>query len=111
MPRKARTHYEEVSKRNEVIRQAHRPTAAARGYDAEWAAISKSFLEAHPMCAHCMASGKYVAAVNVDHIRPHCGDNGLRLDLANLQALCQRCHSHKTAAEDGGFGNARVQRD
>jgi len=22
----------------------------------------------------------------------------------NIQALCQRCHSRKTAMEDGGFG-------
>lgn len=28
-------------------------------------------------------------------------------DRTNWQGLCKQCHSRKTAAEDGGFGNAK----
>jgi len=44
-------------------------------------------------------------AVVVDHIIPHRGDLALFWDEKNnWQALCHRCHSRKTAREDGGFG-------
>jgi len=46
-----------------------------------------------------------VRATHVDHVLAHRGDEGLRLDPNNLQALCHSCHSRKTASLDGGFGN------
>jgi 5-methylcytosine-specific restriction protein A len=46
-------------------------------------------------------------ATDVDHIKPHKGDMTLFWDRTNWQSLCGPCHSAKTAAEDGGFGNAR----
>jgi 5-methylcytosine-specific restriction endonuclease McrA len=33
---------------------------------------------------------------------------GEKYDEANLQALCDACHSYKTALEDGSFGNPTV---
>ncbi len=38
-----------------------------------------------------------------DHIIRIADRPDLRLDLANLQTLCSRCHAAKTAREDGGF--------
>jgi 5-methylcytosine-specific restriction protein A len=43
----------------------------------------------------------------VDHIIPHGGDMRLFWNRGNWAALCQSCHSRKTAKQDGGFGNPR----
>lgn len=42
---------------------------------------------------------------HADHITPK-RDGGLD-DVSNLQGTCHSCHSRKTAAHDGGFGNPR----
>jgi len=63
----------------------------------------------------CLTNALGICAVNrcmrravvADHIKPHRGDAGLFFDLANLQALCKRCHDRKTARYDGGFGRVR----
>jgi 5-methylcytosine-specific restriction protein A len=44
-------------------------------------------------------------ATQVDHVKAHHGNEALRLDPANLQSLCQSCHSRKTATVDHGGGN------
>lgn len=51
------------------------------------------------MCAHCATIGRVEPATEVDHVVP-IRRGGARLDPANLQALCKRCHSRKTMAED-----------
>lgn len=55
-----------------------------------------------PLCAACLAIGRITTATEVDHIMPLA--KGGSNDLTNLQSLCKRCHSRKTATEDGGFG-------
>ena len=50
-----------------------------------------AFMAEHPLCAQCGAPSS-----DLDHKKPHKGDLG-----------CGKCHSAKTAAEDGGFGNAQ----
>ena len=80
----------------------------ARGVSNSWAHLydaaryrkrRKIFLQNHPFCS-CGA-----LAEELDHIVPHKGDRKLFFDESNWQALCKSCHSRKTAAEDGGFGN------
>jgi len=44
----------------------------------------------------------------IDHIRPHKGVWVMFMDRNNLQGLCARHHSQKTATEDGGFNNRRT---
>lgn len=56
-----------------------------------------------PICRMCHRTASSVA----DHIKPHKGVWALFCDLANLQGICDGCHAKKTAAEDGGFGNAQ----
>ena len=51
--------------------------AGKRGYGSRWRRESKAFLQAHPLCVRCLASGKYVRATVVDHIVPHRGDQKL----------------------------------
>jgi 5-methylcytosine-specific restriction protein A len=54
-------------------------------------------LRASPLCVVCRASGRVVPATQVDHIVPHRGDPALFWAFENLQALCDPCHSAKTA--------------
>lgn len=66
----------------------------------EWKALRADQLRRYPTCAKCGAH-----ATVADHKRPWRGDRRLFLDPQNLQSLCRPCHSVKTAADDGGFGN------
>lgn len=86
-------------KRN--ARQYTTPRAApsARGYDSRWRRVRANYLRAHPLCAHCATIGRVEPATEVDHVVP-IRRGGARLDPANLQALCKRCHSRKTMTED-----------
>lgn len=69
------------------------------------------------LCQECLRQGRDTPLnvhasgdkprAHVDHIRPHRGDYRLFMDEANLQTLCETCHSAKTAREDGGFGRER----
>ena len=74
--------------------------AGKRGYGSRWQRESKAFLQAHPLCVRCLASGKYVRATVVDHIVPHRGDQKLFWDRGNWQPLCKHCHDTKTMTED-----------
>ncbi|EKE75520.1 HNH endonuclease [Oceanibaculum indicum] len=71
----------------------------------EWKALRAQHLKRQPTCQSCGASARMV-----DHIRPWKGDAALFLDPNNLQSLCHRCHSRKTASHDGGFGNPTEQK-
>lgn len=87
-------------------KERERGTAHERGYDARWRKARLAFLRANPLCLQCEGYGRIVPATVVDHVVPHCGDRVLFWDQDNWQPLCARCHSAKTAAEDGGFGTA-----
>src|SRR5689334_4967247 len=83
------------------IDRTPRAKTAVRGYDAKWRAYRLSFLRAHPFCVRCMAARRYELATVVDHIIAHRGDQQLMWDPANHQALCERHHNAKSAAERG----------
>lgn len=102
----AGTKREEMQKRERWERRFRKKgSSSARGYGARWRRLRERFLFEHPLCEECLKRGRAVPATDVDHIRPHRGDEALMWDEENLQALCHACHSRKTAAEDGGFGN------
>ena len=67
----------------------------------QWRYARLEKLSAAPVCEMCGA-----LADQVDHIKP-IEVGGAPFDQGNLQSLCQKCHSAKTAAEDHGFGNKR----
>ncbi|HXG36536.1 MAG TPA: HNH endonuclease signature motif containing protein [Dehalococcoidia bacterium] len=75
-----------------------RASSAQRGYGAEWRRLRAAFLAAHPLCCDCGEP-----ATDVDHETPRSA--GGTDDWRNLRSRCHRCHSKKTAARDGGFGN------
>lgn len=83
--------------------RADKRTAAQRGYGYLWQKYRERFLQEHPLCEICNASGKVTAASVVDHIKPHKGDRKLFWDTDNHQALCKHCHdSIKQRLEKSG---------
>jgi len=72
-----------------------------RIYDLKrWKILRINYLASNPICEMCGVG----FASEVDHIKP-IKLGGDPWDIHNLQALCHRCHSSKTAAQDHGFGN------
>ena len=61
----------------------------------QWRKFAKTYLIEHPLCVLCAG---LTAATQVDHIVPR-SEGGDDWDEANLQALCQSCHSRKTMRE------------
>ena len=83
-----------------------RPPPSARGYDHSWRKLRASVLACEPLCRECSRQGLCVAAAHVDHIVAL--ERGGANERANLMPLCHSCHSRKTVAVDGGFGNKRA---
>ncbi len=69
-----------------------------------WKYLRIKILSEHPICEMCERN----IATLVDHIKP-ISEGGDPWSEDNLQALCWRCHSAKTASEDGGFKNRKVK--
>lgn len=51
--------------------------------------------------------GRLVGGKGEAHV-DHVDGDPMNNELENLQTLCVRCHSAKTAREQGGFGNRRA---
>ena len=79
-----------------------RPTARQRGYDRDWERLRAQVLAEEPYCRVCSACGVLARATDVDHITAK--RNGGPDVRSNLQGLCHRHHSAKTAAEVGWSG-------
>src|SRR5262249_29879158 len=79
-------------------RHGDRGSAASRGYDAAWKRLRRIILARDPLCKECVKRGVYEQSTDVDHIVRIADAPHRRLDLTNLQGLCHRCHSKKTAA-------------
>jgi 5-methylcytosine-specific restriction protein A len=76
---------------------------AARGYGSKWRTESKKWLQANPLCAHCIKENKLKKADCVDHIEPHRLDMHLFWSRRNWQSLCFRCHSLKTIKDKANY--------
>lgn len=83
-----------------TVYERQRGSAASRGYGADWRRLRAEFLAEHPFCVKCGEP-----ATDVDHVVPR--EQGGSDEWENLQAMCAKHHSRKTAMEDGGFGNVR----
>jgi 5-methylcytosine-specific restriction enzyme A len=85
--------------RGRIARASLPPWAAwyhiARWRHPTWGLRARA-LRASPVCVACRATGRIVAATEVDHITPHRGDPSLFWNFQNLQALCWSCHQQKT---------------
>jgi 5-methylcytosine-specific restriction protein A len=69
-----------------------------RGYTNQWYKLRQWYIQANPLCAHCLAQGITQPAQDVDHIVP-ISQGGDNLDPDNLQSLCRPCHNRKTRAQ------------
>jgi 5-methylcytosine-specific restriction protein A len=67
---------------------AHRGSAAERGYTATWAKVRNWKLARDPLCQRCQAKGIDRAAALVHH-RDRDSRNSLE---ENLESLCKDCH-------------------
>ena len=84
-----------------TIRDRNR--SPSRTYGRRWQVLRQAYLAQNPICeCGCMRP-----ATVVDHRKPHRGDPALMYDWDNLQSMTKQCHDRKTAAYDGGFGNAQ----
>lgn len=96
-PARLPPHPRTLSQRRADRRRASRHE---RGYTNTWARASTAFLDAHPLCAHCLLHGVRTPSVITDHREPHRGDPLLFWDESNWQALCKPHHDFKTATVD-----------
>lgn len=89
-----------------------RPNAHRRGYGRKWRKYAAAYLARNPLCVRCLAAEVTRAAEHVDHIEPvSSGSDPLFWKSSNHQALCQSCHSRKTATEDTGRGRMDARPD
>lgn len=74
-----------------------------------WRRLRAYKLSINPCCEECERQGSdAVAARHVDHVVSRREAPEREYDIGNLRSLCVPCHSRKTATEDGGFGNGRI---
>jgi len=96
----AHAHLEKAEKKNASRHYNNniRDAGSQKFYESPaWRRLRKIQLGRYPMCQLCMAQGKAVPAVIVDHII-EIKDGGAALDLDNLQSACRQCHNTKTAS-------------
>jgi 5-methylcytosine-specific restriction enzyme A len=73
------------------VREDHRDSASARGYDSLWHKVRNRYIASHPLCERCGERGLTVVASVVHHKVP-LDQGGARFDQTNLMALCRDCH-------------------
>lgn len=86
--------------------QQQRPAGHAFYQSAEWRAFRKQALATlGTTCVQCGADGSqpYVV-IELDHIKSIEEAPGLALEISNVRPLCRRCHSSRTAREQGRWG-------
>lgn len=86
--------------KHKALHHEENRSAGMRGYNTRWRREAKRFLQVHPLCEECLKAGRAVPATVVDHIVPYRGDQKLFWDQTNWQALCKKCHDHKTRTKD-----------
>lgn len=72
--------------------EQRRGSARRRGYDARWERASAQHKADFPLCAGCLAVGRYTATAVTDHVVPHRGDPTLFWDRDNWQSACAWHH-------------------
>lgn len=84
-----------------------RPSAGERGYDADWRAVRRQYLAAHPACQH---EGCTARAVEVDHIQSIRDAPALRLRWSNLRGYCAEHHRGRTMRDQVSMSSEYAER-
>ena len=69
-----------------------RGTAASQGYDYDYQKVRAIKLSRDPLCERCLKKGLTVAATMTHHKKSVKEYPKLRLDINNLESLCNPCH-------------------
>jgi len=82
---------------------ARRATPNQKFYNSTaWRKLRKYWINENPLCVHCLEKGITKDATGrngvVDHIKP-INEGGGKLDIENLQTLCNKHHNIKSAKE------------
>ena len=75
-----------------------------------WQKLRQAKLAQSPVCLVCEKRGQTELATTVDHVIPISQGGDPFPDLAELMALCERCHNEKTSGFDRTLGNASGRR-
>jgi 5-methylcytosine-specific restriction protein A len=78
----------------------HRGSSRQRGYTSTWQKARAAYLAQHPLCVFCERDGLVTAAVVVDHVDAHAGDQEKFWDQDNWQPLCKRHHDSTKQREE-----------
>ena len=95
----------ECERKRKKESDARRGNFRQRGSTRAWDKLSRLVAAEEPLCRMCLAEGLAVVGTQRDHIIPVRERPDLMYERSNIQNLCARHHSEKTAREDGGFGN------
>jgi 5-methylcytosine-specific restriction protein A len=81
---------DEAPRANEDIRRRYRTD--------RWARLRNAILERdNGLCRECLSKGIVKTGNQIDHVKKAMDNLNLFWDPQNLQTLCDRCHSQKTA--------------
>lgn len=81
-----------------TLKQRQQETGRVLALDgAAWRRLRAAVLAEEPLCRHCLASGRFIGATDLDHKDGNPRNNS----RDNLQPLCASCHSRKTQRELG----------
>lgn len=79
-------------------RYERNPQARAFYRSAAWLRMRKLILERdHGLCQECLRHGRYTPAVAVHHKQELLTHWDLRLDMDNLESICEECHNRERA--------------
>lgn len=93
-------HVQTVNQSYDKARLRDNPTYVAFYKTGAWRNTRKvALMRDEWLCQHCLQSDVYKPAEMVDHIVPTLVDWEKRLELDNLQSLCNACHNRKTAED------------
>lgn len=73
-------------------RQQKTRNTAQHGYDNAWNRLSVRMRAERPLCERCVKRGIAEPATEVHHIIPIDQAPWLRLEVSNLECLCNACH-------------------
>lgn len=89
--------------RNDAVTQRREKKTDPFYLSRAWREFSKWFRVCNPLCCECQRPAQLV-----DHITP-ISHGGAKLDPANVQSMCTRCHNRKTGRDRSAANQGRSQ--